>query len=61
MGQRIFFLHDGRVDDLLDAIQSHSSGSARTGDASEANAVMNNFNNLSERQKQDILNFLRSL
>jgi CxxC motif-containing protein (DUF1111 family) len=61
VGQRIFFLHDGRVDDLLDAIQAHSSGSARTGDASEANAVVNNFNNLSERQKQDILNFLRSL
>jgi CxxC motif-containing protein (DUF1111 family) len=61
VGQRIFFLHDGRSDDLLDAIQAHSSGSARTGDASEANAVVNNFNNLSERQKQDILNFLRSL
>jgi CxxC motif-containing protein (DUF1111 family) len=61
VGQRIFFLHDGRTDDLLDAIQEHQSGSARTGDASEANAVVNNFNNLSERQKQDILNFLRSL
>jgi CxxC motif-containing protein (DUF1111 family) len=61
VGQRIFFLHDGRTDDLLAAIQAHQSGSARNGDASEANAVVNNFNNLSERQKQDILNFLRSL
>jgi CxxC motif-containing protein (DUF1111 family) len=61
VGQRIFFLHDGRTDDLQAAIQAHQSGSARTGDASEANAVVNNFNNLSERQKQDILNFLRSL
>jgi CxxC motif-containing protein (DUF1111 family) len=61
VGQRLFFLHDGRSDDLLDAIQQHQSGSARTGDASEANAVVNNFNNLAERQKQDVLNFLRSL
>jgi hypothetical protein len=29
--------------------------------ASEANAVVDNFNRLSERQKQDLLNFLRSL
>jgi CxxC motif-containing protein (DUF1111 family) len=61
VGQRIFFLHDGRTDDLLAAIQAHQSGSARNADASEANAVVNNFNNLLERQKQDILNFLRSL
>jgi CxxC motif-containing protein (DUF1111 family) len=61
VGQRIFFLHDGRTGDLLEAIQAHQSGSTRTGDASEANGVINNFNNLSERQKQDILNFLRSL
>jgi len=55
LGQRIFFLHDGRTDDLKDAIQAHSS----TG--SEANAVVSRFNGLSEFQKQDVLNFLRSL
>jgi hypothetical protein len=27
----------------------------------EANGVINNFNNLGETRKQDILNFLRSL
>lgn len=59
LGQRVFFLHDGRTDDLLEAIGAHSSGS-RT-DASEANEVVRAFNNLSERQKQDMLNFLRSL
>ena len=32
-----------------------------TGDASEANAVIRNFNHLRENQKQDVLNFLRSL
>ena len=59
LGQRIFFLHDGRTSDLLVAIQAHASGS--TGNASEANAVTAKFNQLSESQKQDVLNFLRSL
>jgi CxxC motif-containing protein (DUF1111 family) len=55
LGQRVFFLHDGRTSDLLKAIQQHSSN------GSEANGVINNFNNLGEHSKQDILNFLRSL
>jgi len=55
LGQRIFFLHDGRTDDLKDAVREHAS----TG--SEANAVISRFNGLSEFQKQDLLNFLRSL
>src|SRR5437660_2641261 len=55
LGQRIFFLHDGRTSDLLQAIQAHSS----TG--SEANGVIGNFNRLPESKKQDLLNFLRSL
>ena len=61
LGQRIFFLHDGRTSDLLEAIQAHkSAGNAQFG-PSEANAVIHNFNRLDEHQKQDILNFLRSL
>ncbi len=60
MGQRLFFLHDGRASDLLTAIQAHASGSTRTNDASEANLVVASFNNLRESQKQDLLNFLRS-
>ena len=55
LGQRIFFLHDGRTSDLERAIREHSSN------GSEANGVINSFNNLGERTKQDILNFLRSL
>ena len=55
LGQRIFFLHDGRTSDLITAITAHQS----TG--SEANAVVNRFNGLSEMQKQNLLNFLRSL
>ncbi|HYR87158.1 MAG TPA: di-heme oxidoredictase family protein [Terriglobia bacterium] len=61
LGQRLFFLHDGRTSDLLEAIQAHQSGGRFTGGASEANAVIRNFNGLRENQKQDILNFLRSL
>lgn len=55
LGKRIFFLHDGRTKDLVEAIQAHQS----TG--SEANGVINKFNNLREDVKQDLLNFLRSL
>jgi CxxC motif-containing protein (DUF1111 family) len=55
VGQRIFFLHDGRTKDLLAAIQAHA------GDGSEANAIINNFNVLPANSKQDILDFLRKL
>jgi len=55
IGQRIFFLHDGRTNDLLKAIQAHASP------GSEANAVISAFNGLTPQNKQDPLNFLRSL
>jgi len=55
LGQRIFFLHDGRTQDLIQAIEQHSSP------GSEANGVVNNYRHLSEAQKQDLLDFLRSL
>ena len=55
LGQRIFLLHDGRTTNLIKAIDEHSSN------GSEANAVEANFDNLSPSQKQDLLNFLRSL
>ncbi|MGC1619898.1 MAG: di-heme oxidoredictase family protein [Candidatus Acidiferrum sp.] len=55
LGQRIFFLHDGRTTDLLDAIKEHASS------GSEANTVISNFKQLTPQQQQDLLNFLRSL
>jgi CxxC motif-containing protein (DUF1111 family) len=55
LGQRIFFLHDGRTKNLLTAITAHSSN------GSEGNAVKSNFDSLTATQKQDVLNFLRSL
>jgi CxxC motif-containing protein (DUF1111 family) len=61
LGQRIFFLHDGRTSDLREAIRAHRSGSVYTFNASEANGVVRNFNALEDGRKQDVLNFLRSL
>jgi CxxC motif-containing protein (DUF1111 family) len=74
LGERIFFLHDGRTNDLVQAIQLHASGGGggRGGQwnnggsnsqfgPSEANRVIANYNNLSAAQQQDLLNFLRSL
>jgi CxxC motif-containing protein (DUF1111 family) len=55
VGQRIFFLHDGRTSDLLQAIRAHQS------DGSEANGVIARFQTLSATDKQAILDFLRSL
>jgi CxxC motif-containing protein (DUF1111 family) len=61
LGQRIFFLHDGRTRDLIQAIQAHKSAGDATFGPSEANAVIDNFNQLPDGKKQDLLNFLRSL
>jgi CxxC motif-containing protein (DUF1111 family) len=75
VGQRIFFLHDGRTSDLLQAIRAHfslpregdegvpESGRVRTPSygPSEANAVIRRFNGLSRDDQQAILDFLRTL
>jgi CxxC motif-containing protein (DUF1111 family) len=71
VGQRLFFLHDGRTSDLLQAITEHGSPNGCQGSqgprqrqqncGSEADAVIRNFKTLSPSQVQDILNFLRSL
>ena len=72
LGQRLFFLHDGRTSDLLGAIRAHASAAggcmSRPGETtsnttctSEANQVVQQFNALSSSQQQDIVNFLRSL
>jgi CxxC motif-containing protein (DUF1111 family) len=73
IGQRFFFLHDGRTSDLLEAIEAHASpvsgdgdsdGQGRTGNnypPSEANAVIRKFKALPAADKQAILDFLRWL
>jgi CxxC motif-containing protein (DUF1111 family) len=55
VGQRIFFLHDGRTSDLVEAIMAHRSWH------SEANHVIDRFSRLKTSQQQDIINFLRGL
>jgi len=61
LGQRIFLLHDGRTTDLLEAISAHKSFGNLRYRSSEANGVVDRFRSLGEGQKQDVLNFLRSL
>jgi len=55
LGQRRFFLHDGRANNLIDAIEAHdATGSeARTSELTLDSFGVNTF--------QDVLNFLRSL
>jgi CxxC motif-containing protein (DUF1111 family) len=55
LGQRLFFLHDGRTKDLVQAIREHRSP------GSEANGVVRQFFRLRSKDQQDLLNFLRSL
>jgi CxxC motif-containing protein (DUF1111 family) len=55
VGQRIFFLHDGRTSNIITAITDHASN------GSEATEVVNNFEELSAASQQDLINFLRSL
>jgi CxxC motif-containing protein (DUF1111 family) len=55
LGQRLFFLHDGRTTDLVEAIREHRSP------GSEANRVVRQFLRLRSKDQQDLLNFLRSL
>jgi len=55
VGQRIFFLHDGRTSNLVDAIRAHRS------QGSEANRVIKHFDKLSVQEQQEIVDFLRTL
>lgn len=55
VGQRVFFLHDGRTTNLVEAIRDHKSR------GSEANKVIERFDKLSTQQQQEIIDFLRSL
>ena len=55
VGQRVFFLHDGRTSNLVDAIKAHGSH------GSEANKVIEQFNKLTVQEQQEIIDLLRSL
>jgi CxxC motif-containing protein (DUF1111 family) len=55
LGQRMFFLHDGRTSDLVVAIQAHQSA------GSGASVTVSNLANQSGANQQAVLDFLRSL
>jgi CxxC motif-containing protein (DUF1111 family) len=55
LGQRVFFLHDGRTANLAQAILEHQSS------GSEANQVVQNFQGLSLQDMTNLIVFLRSL
>jgi CxxC motif-containing protein (DUF1111 family) len=55
VGQRVFFLHDGRTANLAQAILEHQSP------GSEANQVVQNFQGLSLQDMTSLIVFLRSL
>jgi CxxC motif-containing protein (DUF1111 family) len=61
VGQRNFFMHDGRTSDIVQAVQDHFCVGNSQYPASEANGVINNFNALPLSDQQDLINFLRSL
>jgi CxxC motif-containing protein (DUF1111 family) len=55
VGQRVFFLHDGRTSNLVEAILEHRSK------GSEANRVIEHFERLRREEQQEVIEFLRSL
>ena len=55
LGQRIFLMHDGRTSDLAQAIREHGTA------GSEGYQTTKRFEALKPEEKQDLLNFLRSL
>ncbi|HEX8793368.1 MAG TPA: di-heme oxidoredictase family protein [Polyangiaceae bacterium] len=52
IGQRLYFLHDGRTSDLVSAIEAHGG---------DATIVIANFDSLPRYLKLDLVYFLRSL
>jgi CxxC motif-containing protein (DUF1111 family) len=61
LGQRLFFLHDGRATDLRNAIADHCISTSTVVHPSEACSSVGAFNGLTNTQQQQVLDFLRSL
>jgi len=61
IGQRLWFLHDGRTANIVTAIEDHYSVANTSYVQSEANQTVVNFNNLTKTNQQDLVDFLRSL
>jgi len=61
VGQRVWFLHDGRTSNIVTAIEDHFCAAGGSYGPSEANAVINAFNALSKTNQQALINFIRNL
>jgi CxxC motif-containing protein (DUF1111 family) len=59
LGQRIFFLHDGSAANLVEAINAHANEAAQV--IRNYQGVGDSAHNLTPTERQNLLNFLRSL
>ena len=55
------YLHDGRDNNVMQAIEDHFNLANGTYPASEANQVITNFNSLSPLDQADLISFINSL
>jgi CxxC motif-containing protein (DUF1111 family) len=56
LGQRVFFLHDGRETNLINVLNDHLNNASESNTSEDSLAV-----NFSVSQQQDLVDFLRSL
>ena len=61
VGQRLFFLHDGRTNDLIVAIRAHGGEATQVIQNFNGSSTLNPVNNLTAAERQNFVNFLRSL
>ncbi len=59
VGQRLFFLHDGRTGDLVEAINKHAGEATQV--IQNFNGIIMNPNSLTAIERQNLVYFLRSL
>jgi CxxC motif-containing protein (DUF1111 family) len=61
VGQRLFFLHDGRTNDLVVAIRAHGGEATQVIQNFNGTSTLNPANNLTAVERQNLVYFLRSL
>src|SRR5262245_31304179 len=60
-GQRLFFLHDGRKSNIVDAISEHAGEATQVVDNFNGVSAVNPANILTATERQNLIYFLRSL
>ena len=61
VGQRLFFLHDGRTNNIVTAITTHAGEATQVIENFNGTSILNPANNLSATERQNLVYFLRSL